>query len=384
MVRSNNIGIIGTGRLGLSFALLCAKKGYRVYAHDKRQDYIDSLNNKTYTTVEPQIEQYLRETEIEYTTQLTRVVQECDILFTFVATPSLPDGSYDHSAIEEVVTSLENIHAYWSLYGKTLVIGCTTMPGYTNSLKSRLDKMGMQIAYNPEFIAQGDIINGLKNADMVLMGVNSEQITHSLTAIYRTIMDKEPLINSMSPTAAEITKISINCFLTMKIAYRNVIGEIAINSGVEDEVNTILTAIGDDDRIGHKYLLYYGFGYGGPCLPRDMSALGIHAKSVGLIPLLQDTIDGCNNNHAVYLKNYFIRKNTEKLPFLFAQLTYKKGVDMIVESQHYRLCKELLEAGCSVDITEIPSVIDQVKPQLEKYGDRVTYGTVTNGYKIEF
>lgn len=378
----NSIGIIGTGRLGLSFALLCAQKGYNVLGSDKNREYVDSLNNKTYKTIEPHIEDYLTTTRFRATTDNMEVVRFSDLLFMFVPTPSLSTGEYDHRYIDEVVEEL--VVSGLPLIGKTLVIGCTVMPGYTQTIADKLKYTCLQVAYNPEFIAQGDIVNGLKKADMILIGANDEKVVHQLTGVYRTIMDKEPVINSMSPTAAEITKISINCFLTMKIAYRNVIGEIAINSGIEDEVNTILKAIGDDKRIGHLYLLYYGFGYGGPCLPRDMSALGIHAKNVGLIPLLQDTIDGCNNNHAVYLKNYYIKKNSDKeVPFLFTQLTYKKGVDMLVESQQYRLCKDLLSAGYKVDITEQPSVIEHVKGELKEYAEQITWGTVNKGYKIE-
>lgn len=380
----NNIGIIGTGRLGLSFALLCAKKGYKVYAHDKRQEYIDSLSNRTYTTIEPHIEQYLRETDVEYTTKLSRVVQECDILFCFVATPSLPDGSYDHSAIEEVMQSLENIQGFWSLHGKTLVIGCTTMPGYTNSLKDRADKIGMSIAYNPEFIAQGDIINGLKKADMILLGVNDERTTMGLTAIYRTIMDKEPVINSMSPTAAEITKISINCFLTTKISFANMIGEVAINSGIEQEIPTILQAIGADSRIGHKFL-GYGYGFSGVCLPRDNRALGVHAASVHANSIIPNSIDTFNRAHHSYLKDYYITRNPDKsVPFIFSYISYKKGTDILTESAPYKLCKDLLQLGYRVHIEQDTEAITTiVKNELPYYLDKITWGIYTNGYKIE-
>lgn len=381
---SNRIGIIGIGRLGLSFALLAAHRGYEVHGHDISIEHMASLIDRSYSTSEPLVNEYLRSTTSLYMRPgMNTLVTDCDTLFCFVATPSLPDGSYDHSAINRVVSDLQRLHVQGiDLSNKILVIGCTTMPGYCDTIALRLRTAGIIVVYNPEFIAQGAIIQGLRTADMVLIGTDSEPAFHALEGIYRTIMTKEPVFNRMSRTAAEITKISINCFLTMKIAYANMIGEIAINSGVEDEVPIILKAIGDDSRIGNKYL-QYGYGYGGPCLPRDMSALGIHAKSVGLIPLIQDSIDGCNNNHAVYLKNYYIRQNPDtSVPFLFTQLTYKAGTDMLIESQQYKLCKDLLAAGYSVDITESPIVVQQVQKELSEYADRITYGGLVNGYKI--
>ncbi len=381
----SSIGVIGIGRLGLSFALLCERSGYRVFGYDNREDYVTSLVNKTYHTTEPFIDNYLQASRnFIPDVSLEEVCNECDIIYCFVATPSLDDGSYDHSAIDEVVGDIQELHVKGlSIQDKVLVIGCTVMPGYTNTIAGRLESSGMKVAYNPEFIAQGSIVDGLKYADMVLVGCTDESVQCSITAIYRTIMMTTPNIRFMSPTAAEITKISINCFLTTKITYANMIGEIAINSGIQEEIGTILKAIGDDSRIGHKYL-GYGFGAGGVCLPRDQRALGTYMRSVGLVSLIPDIVDGTNNNHAVYLKNYFIRQNPDiNIPFIFTQLSYKKGVDILTESQQYRLCKDLLETGYKVDITESPAVIEQVQQDLIQHKDRITYGGLLTGFNID-
>lgn len=383
---TNNLGIIGIGKLGLSFALLAEHCGYTVIGCDNREEYLYSLNSGTYSSSEPLINDYLQQaTKFSTTSVMQYTVHNCDTLFCFVATPSLPDGSYNHSAIDRVVSDLQELHVQGiQMDNKILVIGCTTMPGYCDTIQNRLESTGISVVYNPEFIAQGSIIDGLCNADMVLIGGDHDLVVeHTIQSIYETIMSSHPKFNIMSRTAAEITKISINCYLTMKIAYANMIGEIAINSGIEREVSTILTAIGDDSRIGHK-CLRYGFGYGGPCLPRDMRALGVHAVRNGIYTVLPEVIDDSNKQHAGYLKKYFITKNPDtSIPFLLTQLTYKAGTDMLVESQQYRLCKDLLEAGYSVDITESAAVIAQVQQELSVYGERVTYGIITNGYKIE-
>jgi nucleotide sugar dehydrogenase len=266
---------------------------------------------------------------------------------------------------------------------KILVIGCTVMPGYTQSVTERLSATGIHVAYNPEFIAQGSIIDGLRNADMVLMGVSEDSTFHALQGIYRTIMGKEPVISRMSPTAAEITKISINCFLTMKIAYANMIGDIAINSGLRTEIPTILKAIGSDSRVGYKYL-GYGFGFGGPCLSRDNRALGVYMEDLGIKARIPVATDNANDAHAKYLLNYYMRQNPYKdFPFQFTQLTYKAGVDIMTESQQYKLCIQLLENGYKVAVQESESVIAYLLQDMNKYRDQITIGTIDNSYKID-
>lgn len=385
MEMNNRIGIIGTGKLGLAFGLLCESKGYEVMGMDNRQEYVNSLNDKSFKTTEPLVTEYLQHsTNFQATTNLKQVIEFADLLYIFVATPSMSNGKYSHNAIDEVINSIWKIHSKGSidLRGKTFVLGSTVMPGYTNSITPRLEAMGSEVAYNPEFIAQGSIINDLIHADMILIGSKNESVIDKLISLYISIMGRGPRFNTMSFTAAEICKISINCFLATKIAFTNMIGEIATNSEVGNEAQTILNAMGDDTRVG-KRLITYGFGYGGPCIPRDGRALGIHAEEVGVEARICQTTDTANNLHARYLKNYFIEQNPDKsIPFLFTQLSYKKGVDILTESQQYKLCENLLDEGYSVCIEESPEVVEQLKTRLVGYENKITYSRTETFYEI--
>lgn len=383
-MNTNRIGVIGIGRLGLSFALLCEQSGYTVVGHDIRKEHIESLNNRTYTTTEPMLNEYLqRAPGFHATTNISLVVDSCDLLFCFVPTPSLPTGEYDHQYIEQVLQELEALSAGFDLLGKVLVIGCTVMPGYTASISDRLHAIGMTVAYNPEFIAQGVIVQGLKEADIVLIGVEEDSTYHMLSGVYRTIMSKVPNIRRMAPTAAEITKMAINCYLTTKISFANMIGEICINSGIEEEIQTVLQAIGDDSRIGNKFL-GYGYGFSGVCLPRDNRALGVHAAAVSASTIIPRTIDTFNDFHHFYLRDYYIAKNPDKtLPFIFPYISYKRGTDILTESAPYRLCKELLHAGYNIHIEQdTENIVNTVRQELKKYHDKISFGTCTNGYRI--
>ena len=345
------IGLIGAGRLGICLALLIEKAGYEVLASDNREDYIRNLQKGIINTAEPDVQQYLTEAKnIEFTNDNLRVISECDIIFTLVATPSLEDGSYDVSAVWKVIDDFKDVPIL--LDEKSLVIGCTTNPGDCNDFQEALKDTGIDIFYNPEFIAQGSIITDLQNADMVLIGGNGKHKIE-LEKIYENIQMGfiSPSIYFMSTKAAEVTKIAVNCFLTTKISYANMLGQVLTLSGMEDEIDNVLRSIGSDDRIGKKYMRY-GFGFGGPCFPRDNRAFGKYAEKVGIKHNFGYTTDNFNNEHAKFIKDYFIKANTEKIPFLFESVAYKDGTDILTESQQYRLCLDLLDEGYEVYVND--------------------------------
>ena len=345
------IGLIGAGRLGICLALLMAEAGYEVLASDVREDYVHSLRNKAIRTTEPAVQELLeRSHNIDFTTSNERVIKECEIIFTLVATPSLEDGSYDVSAVDDVVSDIQKYG--WnnmdSLVGKSLVVGCTTNPGDCDVFQDKLSEVGMDVYYNPEFIAQGSIVCDLRFADMVLVGGEGHHRSE-LERIYEGIQNgyRTPTIHFMSAKAAELTKIAVNCFLTTKISYANMIGQVLSLSGMSDEIDTVLNAIGSDARIGKKYL-GFGFGFGGPCFPRDNRAFAAYAQQIGVEHNIGTTTDNFNDAHTEFLKNYVIKNNPKKLPYCFKYLTYKKGIDIITESRPYDLAKILLDEGYSV------------------------------------
>ena len=347
------IGLIGAGRLGLCLALLMDKAGYSVIASDVREDYVDGLQQGEVTTTEPLVGQYLDSARrIEFTTDNLRVIEESDIIFTLVLTPSLENGSYDVSNVDDVVSDILKYGWDKDLSNKSLVIGCTTNPGDCDFFQDRLSETGISVFYNPEFIAQGSIIKDLQNADMVLLGGDGKH-KGNLVNIYKKIQYgyKEPSIHLMSTKAAEITKIAVNCFLTTKISYANMIGQVLAQSNLYDEIETVLSSIGSDSRIGHKYMIF-GFGFGGPCFPRDNRAFASYAQKVGVEHNIGTTTDNFNKAHLLFLKDYFINDNSDDLPFWFDYVAYKPGTDILTESQQYQLCLELLDLGYKVYVSD--------------------------------
>jgi len=366
------IGVIGAGRLGICFALLCEQAGYDVLVSDVREDYVKNLRNKFISTNEPEVAKLLSTSpRLSATTSNTKVIRECDIIYTLVATPSKKDGSYDVSAVWDVVEDFKKVK---NVEGKAFVVGCTTNPEDCEQFQDALKDLKVDVFYNPEFIAQGTIIKDLRTADMVLIGGKRNETYDQLCELYNRIQDTTPKISIMSTTAAELVKLAVNCFLTTKISYANMVGQVMALSGMEDEIPTVLGAIGDDTRVGRKYL-NFGFGFGGPCLPRDNRAFAAHAKKLGLDYNLGSTTDNFNNEHATFIKDYFVYSNPENLPFYFDYVSYKKGTDILTESQQYRLCIDLLDDGYTVYINDIDAIMYYISSDLSaEYPDTVKFG----------
>ena len=342
------IGLIGAGRLGICLALLIEQEGYHVIASDVREDYVNDLQNKKINSTEPQVQELLEHSiNLEFTTDNRKVIRESDVIFTLVQTPSLEDGSYDVSAVWKVVEDIKQEMSSIANYPKSFVVGCTTNPGDCDKFKDALPE-SVDVYYNPEFIAQGSIVDDLRHADMVLLG-GKGQHSGALEMMYYQIQNgfKVANVHTMSTRAAELTKIAVNCYLTTKITYANQVGQVMIRDGMEDEVKTVLKAIGGDSRIGTKYL-NYGFGFGGPCFPRDNRAFAAYASKAGVETPLGATTDKFNDEHTEFLKEYFINKNKDNRAYVFHYLTYKDGVDILTVSRPYDLALSLLDSGYEV------------------------------------
>ena len=362
----NNISIIGIGKLGLCFSLTLEKSGYNVLGVDISEEYVNKINDKTFKSDEKNVEQLLlKSTNFKATTSLAAALNHSNNIFVFVATPSLKNGRYDHSSVDKLVQDLKNFG--FQKNKKHLIIGCTTMPEYCDTVQDRLNKYNYEVSYNPEFIAQGTILKDQANPDMVLIGQASEEAGDILEEIYIKHTLNNPRIHRMTRTEAEICKISLNWFLTTKIAYANMIGDIALSAKSRPE--KILSAIGSDSRIGGKYLKY-GFGYGGPCFPRDNRALAIFAKDKNSQALISIASDDSNKLHLKNQVNHFCENQKISEPVIFDSVTYKPESTMLEESQQLFFAVEIAKKGYNVTIREREEVIKQIK---KNYGDLFKY-----------
>jgi len=358
---SNNITIFGVGKLGVCFALNLERVGYSVLGVDIHPKYVDSINTKTLKSSEDSVESMLTlANNFTATTDVDQGLEFSNILFVLVATPSLDNGKYDHSQIDRLANQL--IKRGRQETTKDLIIGCTTMPGYCDDLQDRLERYNYNVSYNPEFIAQGTVIRDQLYPDIVLIGSRNEESANKIKGVYERLVENTPVYSIMSPISAEICKIALNCFITTKIAFTNMIGDLATKVGGEPQ--SILDAIGADQRVGSK-CTNYGYGYGGPCFPRDNRALGVYAKEQDCSIHISDATDECNADHL-----QFMIDNFEGDEVIVEGVTYKPQSMMIEESQQLAYAVGLAKKGVKVTLIDKPEVLSEVK---SIYGDLFTY-----------
>jgi nucleotide sugar dehydrogenase len=356
-----NISIIGVGRLGLCMALSMERKGFKVLGVDSRQDYVDALNKKTFKSQEPQVNEYLKKAKnFKVSTDIQDALEFSNIIYVLVATPSLKNGKYDHSQVDKVLKDIRGCTIRGA--GKHLIIGCTVMPGYTDEVAMKMQKYGYTVSYNPEFIAQGTIIRDQYKPDICLFGTKTAILTAVISELYCRWCDTAPKFCCMSPYEAEVTKIALNSFVTMKIAFANMVGDIICNKGGNPD--TVLSAISADHRVGES-CFKYGYGFGGPCFPRDNRAFAMQARRAGIKAVLSYAADQANIMHAQQQA-----KNIKGRDWVVDDVGYKEGSIIIEESQKLEVARYAANLGIAVTVWGTEFMVKQVR---EKYGKLFKY-----------
>ena len=354
-----NISVIGIGRLGVCTALCLEKAGYNVLGVDVHPSYIEQINKKTLRSPEPYVEEYLKESKnLKATTSLDEALTFSDIYMLIIPTPSTPaKEAYDHTILGRILSEINKR----KVENKHIIICCTVFPGYIANVARHLiqDCKNTTISYNPEFIAQGNIIKWFSNPDMVLIGEGSKEAGDILEKIYRKMCTNKPQIHRMSPESAEITKLSVNCFITTKIAYANMIGDISDKTPGTNKFD-ILNAVGHDKRIGTQCLMP-GYGFGGPCFPRDNRALGSYAKIIGVKPIIPEATDKLNKLHAKLMAEEMLKQNKDE--YIFEDVNYKPNCQVIIleESQKLAVAEIIVQKNKKVIIKDRKEVIEQVQ-----------------------
>ncbi len=341
-------------------ALLFEEAGYDVVGVDNCAEHVAALNNKTFSSIEKGVNKALRKaTHFRASNQIQDVLQEnIATLLVIVPTTAPQEAAYTCVATEQVI---QQIAAHGARKKPVqFVMISTTPPGYCQKIADTLRPLNYVVTYHPEFIAQGTIMEDLRNPDILLLGQDTQHPAVPLQNTLHDICKNEPTLHRMSLLSAEVAKLSLNCFLTMKIAFVNAVGDLSVHVGAEP--NSILNAIADDKRIARRYLRY-GHGYGGPCLPRDNQALNKYATQVGVPLHLSTATQIANQEHLRFQKAHYLAKYPPEDTIVFEGITYKPGTNLIEKSQPLALARALAEAGRTVLVKERIEVITQLKKQ---------------------
>jgi UDPglucose 6-dehydrogenase len=296
-----SLSVFGLGKLGACIAATLAKRGFDVVGVDIDPEKVRKVNAGEPPVDEP----LLAETIAEGRSRLRATLDPHDALptqasFFIPPSPGLPDGSFSTEFLLRAMQPLAKAVREAGKRGHIFICSSTTTPGAMQQVIVPMIERetgwksgdGFGVCYNPEFIALGNVIRGLLEPDMVLIGEGEPQSGALLEELYRRYNTNTPRIARMSIASAELTKICVNSFITMKISFTNQLRLIAGRMPGAD-IHAILDAIGSDSRIGHKYLRA-GLSYGGPCFPRDNRLVAYTARELGLSAPLAEASDRVN------------------------------------------------------------------------------------------
>ncbi len=365
-----NLSIVGLGKLGSPLAAVMAHKGHNVIGVDLNPVYVEALREGRAPVNETGLDEMIRANRerLTATHDYAEAILNSDVTFIIVPTPSGPDGAF---LMNHVVAAAEKIgEALRWKKGWHLVSLCSTvMPGATGgtllpALEAHSGKKcgeDFGLCYNPEFIALGSVIRDMLSPDMILIGESDERSGALLEKLYLGVCDNAPRIQRLNFVNAELTKISINTYVTTKISYANMLAEVCESIPGAD-VDQVTAAVGCDSRIGQKYLKG-ALGYGGPCFPRDNVAFSSLARANGVPALLAEATDRINKRQVERLHELASQRLSRSGTVGILGLSYKPETEVIEESQGVALAKSLLQSGARVVVYD-PVAMQNARAEL--------------------
>lgn len=360
-----NICIIGAGHVGLVTGACFAELGNIVVCMDDDVKKIEGLKNDVLPFYEPGLEVMVVENKragrLSFTHSLEDGIAGSDIVFVAVGTPQKSNGEADLSSVENVASRIA-----CALDGYKLIVEKSTVPIKTGDWIQRTIKLNCKkgiefdIASNPEFLREGTAVHDFMQPDRIVLGVETEKAARLLKELYKPI--HAPVVITNVKTA-ELIKHASNSFLALKVSYINAISNICEKTGAD--VLKVAEGMGYDKRIG-KDFLNAGVGYGGYCLPKDISAFIKMAEEIGYDFELLKAVQRVND----YQRQQIVKKAKDVLWNLQGKtvgilgLSFKPGTDDMRESPSIYIIKELQKQEVLIKAYD-PQAMDTAKNFLQ-------------------
>lgn len=344
-----NISVAGTGYVGLVAGVCFAEKGHDVTCVDIDENKIELMKSGVSPIYEEGLEELMRKNyaagRLHYTTDYASAYRNADAIFIGVGTPELPDGSANLSYIASVARQIaENVER------DCLVVVKSTVPIGTNDKVEQFIKdflvrnVKVEVASNPEFLAQGTAVHDTLEAARIIIGTESKEAEALLKKIYEPF--HLPIV-SVSRRSAEMIKYASNDFLALKISYMNDIANLCELVGAD--IQDVAEGMKYDRRIGDRFL-NAGIGYGGSCFPKDTKALRFLAEKHGYKLRTVDAAVEVNKEQ----KTRLFQKASDRmitfsgLKVAVLGLTFKPGTDDLREAPSLDNVPLLLKQGADI------------------------------------
>lgn len=369
-LKTRYISVIGMGKLGTPFALAFTSSGFEVSCLDVNKSIMSDLQRGKCSLYEKDVKELLKKNKkhLHFPPSYDDMVAQSDATFIIVPTPSEKNGSFSLEYIFQVLKELCQAIAK-KKKKHTIVITSTISPQSMEKIAHELEKttkkkIGKELGlcYSPEFIALGNVIQNLTNPDVILIGESDKASGDLLEEIRMSICKNKPRIIRTNWVNAEISKIALNTYVTMKISFANMIARVCEQvPGADAEI--VNGAVGSDSRVGMKYLKG-GLGFGGPCFPRDNAALAEFITSFNQSAEIPESVQSFNRKQVDYLFNHIKKYISNKNKMIgILGLSYKPGTDVIEESQGTLLAQKLISKGYKVQAYD-PAAMKNAKKSI--------------------
>ncbi|MDP3920774.1 MAG: nucleotide sugar dehydrogenase [Candidatus Omnitrophota bacterium] len=343
-----NVSVVGLGKLGFPFSVCLANKGFNVWAVDNDAVKLRTLKAGHSMQYEPGLRALWHKSRkrVHLTADYAEAIANTNITFVVVPTPSKKDGSFTSRYVLDACRKIGKVLKDKKRF-HLVVITSTVVPGTVDTkIRSALEAesrkkcgAGFGLCYNPEFIALGSVIHDLYHPDFVLIGESDKKSGDLLSTVYAKFCGKHVPLARMNFSNAELTKLTLNAFVTMKISYANMIKQFC--EGLPGgNVDVVTGALGLDRRIGSRYLKG-GLGYGGPCFPRDNLALLHTAHKMSVRGSLPEATHEFNKREIHRLAKLVIEKLPRGGKVGILGLSYKPNTNVADEAQGVLLARFL-------------------------------------------
>ena len=343
------IAVAGTGYVGLVAGVCFAEKGHDVTCVDVDENKVKVMQSGKSPIYEEGLEELMTknvaEGRLHFTTNYKEAYKDADAIFIGVGTPEQPDGSANLSYVATVSRQIAE-----SIEKDCLVVVKSTVPVGTNDKveqfikDSLVNDVKVEVASNPEFLAQGHAVRDTLEAKRIVIGTSSKKAEDFLKKIYEPF--KLPIV-SVSRRSAEMIKYASNDFLALKISYMNDIANLCelVGANIED----VAEGMSYDTRIGSSFL-HAGIGYGGSCFPKDTKALSYLAKKNGYtLRTVQAAVDVNKAQKTKLFRKASDRLITfDHLKVAVLGLAFKAGTDDLREAPSLDNVELLLEQGADI------------------------------------
>ena len=363
-----NVGIIGSGYVGLVAAACFAEMGNDVVCVDVDQLKIDKLKNGVIPIYEPGlsalvIDNYAKGS-LRFSTDINDALSIAEVVFIAVGTPMGYDGSADLKYVLQVAQSIgENMRHHLVIVDKSTVpVGTAdkVKEKIQSALNIRESALTFNVVSNPEFLKEGAAINDFMRPDRVVVGADDKNAMKLMRDLYDPFTFSNDRFIGMDIRSAEMTKYAANAMLATKISFINEIANICESVGAD--VNQVRIGIGSDKRIGYQFI-YPGCGYGGSCFPKDVQALVNIANDYGYSPELISSVERVNKAQKQVLFSKLVTQfgndlNGKKIAVW--GLSFKPNTDDMREAPSIDLINSILQAGGEVNAYD-PKAMDEAR-----------------------